>query len=136
MPESAPRARRVPLDALRDTRVMAACGIGNPESFRSMLTEHVGELAHLHVFPDHHAYSKEDVRRLAEDMKQRGAAAIVITPKDYVKWMRYLPPFAPREWETFNPKQSVPVIYRPQMGMTFLAGEDKLDALLKKTLAG
>ncbi len=65
---------------LRGKRVLAVCGIGNPEAFRGTL-EGLGAQVTLKAFPDHHAYTEADVAAV----NALGAETVVITEKDAVK---------------------------------------------------
>lgn len=71
---------------LKDQRVLAFCGIGNPESFFAMLRREGLQLADQRSYPDHHAYTAEDVDQLqawANDHIE--CIAVVCTLKDWVK---------------------------------------------------
>ncbi len=75
--------------ALKGERVIAMSGIGNPGSFRTLL-EGVGATVVEHcVFPDHHAYSREDVQKVRKAAERAGAARIVTTEKDAVKLAQF-----------------------------------------------
>jgi len=134
LPATAPRSVDADLAALKLSRVVAACGIGNPAAFRQTLQAHVGELANLHVFPDHHDYTQGDLVRVLHDAVERGAQAVVVTPKDYVKWRHLLPPFA-ADSDALPAVLAQPLpIYRPVLVMRFIDGGDALDALLRQSL--
>lgn len=79
--------------ALSGRRVVAACGIGDPESFAAQLRA-FGAQVDLVAFPDHHAYRAGDLSRLV----QAAAAAdyLIVTEKDAVK-LRHHWPVAARE---------------------------------------
>jgi tetraacyldisaccharide 4'-kinase len=57
--------------------VQAVSGIGNPQRFFDMIAT-LGIAATPHAFPDHHAYT-------ADDIAFPGAGAILMTQKDAVK---------------------------------------------------
>lgn len=65
--------------------LLAFCGIGRPDSFRNSLEEVGIRLEGLEVFPDHHAYTPEDVERLRRLMERTGASGLITTAKDAVK---------------------------------------------------
>lgn len=77
--------RQVALASLRHARVVAFCGIGNPEGFRRTLAELDYEVAGFRIFPDHHAYSRQDIHDLTEWATQTEAQAAICTEKDLVK---------------------------------------------------
>lgn len=72
------------LGALRGCRVVAACGIGQPEAFRRTLLDAGATVTRLFPFPDHHAYTRREVQalRLAA---ATDAARLAFTEKDAVK---------------------------------------------------
>jgi tetraacyldisaccharide 4'-kinase len=59
-------------------RIGAFCGLGNPASFWRTLAQLGGRPVFREAFPDHHAYSMEELRQLAA----RGVEALVTTEKD------------------------------------------------------
>jgi len=71
---------------LSGAMVGAFCGIGNPEAFRRTLELLGAAVAEFRTFPDHHAYTREDV----DDLRSWAGrlppgAAIATTQKDWVK---------------------------------------------------
>jgi tetraacyldisaccharide 4'-kinase len=65
------------LDWLEGRRVQAVAGIGDPERFFALLRR-LGARVEPHAFPDHHAYT-------AEELRFPGAGTLVTTDKDAVK---------------------------------------------------
>ena len=64
----------------------AFCGIGNPDAFRASLTNLGLELTSWRTFPDHHAYTREDIdglRKWAGELPPN--VNVVTTQKDLVK---------------------------------------------------
>jgi len=70
---------------LKGERVLAVSGIGNPESFRRLLAAAGATVADHCVFPDHHAYSEDNLGRIQRSAELVGADRIVTTEKDAVK---------------------------------------------------
>jgi tetraacyldisaccharide 4'-kinase len=70
---------------LRQSRVAAFCGIGNPNSFFSLLRREGLDTVHTRAFRDHHHYAQKDIDRLVADASARRATALVTTAKDAVK---------------------------------------------------
>lgn len=58
------------------------CGIGNPAAFSGDLRRWGLHLAGQKYFPDHHRYTKRDVRRLEAAAAVAGASSLVTTEKD------------------------------------------------------
>ncbi len=78
--------RQIPLDRLRGERILAFCGLGNPDAFRRQLTALQYDLAAWRVFPDHHRYTAADIKRLATDAVSVRADAWVTTGKDIMNF--------------------------------------------------
>ena len=76
------------------------------------------------AFNDHHAYRREQVLALLADASARGAEAVVVTEKDWVKWQPLLADAPP----------PLPVL-RPVVAVAFLDGGDAVDTLLGKRVA-
>lgn len=74
---------------LKGERVLAVSGIGYPESFRKLLAAAGATVVEHCVFPDHHAYSREDVQRVRQVAERAGAGRIVTTEKDAVKLAQF-----------------------------------------------
>jgi tetraacyldisaccharide 4'-kinase len=66
-------------------RVVAFCAVGNPSSFFESLRRAGYELAVERSFPDHHAYSQEEIDAIIRSAKNAGAEFLVTTAKDAVK---------------------------------------------------
>jgi tetraacyldisaccharide 4'-kinase len=73
------------LTEFRASPVAAFCGIGNPESFFSLLRRDHWQLCHTAIFRDHHDYTQTDIDKLRNESLAQGATALVTTAKDEVK---------------------------------------------------
>lgn len=73
--------------ALRGRRVVAFAGIGHPQRFFNMLAELGADVLEAVAFPDHHAFTPGDVKRLL-DLAQKHSAGLVTTEKDHVRFTR------------------------------------------------
>jgi tetraacyldisaccharide 4'-kinase len=110
------------LALLRDRRVAAFCGLGNPEAFRRTLCELGAVLTDFLAFRDHHAYTRADVQRLQSWARsQPDDAVVVTTQKDLVKLR--LRELAGRP------------LWAVRIRLAFRAGQQELDALLERVLA-
>ncbi len=74
-----------PLESARGRKVVAFCGIGNPEGFRRTLEGLGVELADFRIFRDHHPYTASDVAELSGWARATGAELALTTQKDSVK---------------------------------------------------
>jgi len=79
---------------MRRRRVAAMCGIAEPLAFARLLDEEGFEVVGTYPFPDHHAYTAEDIARVRREA--HAIEAVVVTEKDEVKiapeWARGTPP--------------------------------------------
>ncbi len=82
-------SERFPLKWLSGKRLLAVCGIGNPNAFVTTLNHYTPETVELLAFPDHHVYTEADCQRIQRKMTQTGAACIVTTQKDEQKLVRF-----------------------------------------------
>lgn len=74
------------LSALDGCKVLAFCGIGNANAFFELVASLGAEIVETIVWPDHHAYSAEDVRSMQEKVTSEGRVDYVVcTMKDLVK---------------------------------------------------
>ncbi len=73
------------IDDLKGKPVVAFCGVGNSDAFFKTLEQLGLELKACRSFPDHHAYSAEDVEQLSHWSAGEEAVAVVCTMKDWVK---------------------------------------------------
>lgn len=81
--------RDYPLENLQGRRVCAFAGIASPESFRKTLAETGAVVVAFLPFPDHHDYSREDIREVQKRAVEEKADMIVTTEKDGVKLTRF-----------------------------------------------
>ena len=73
------------LERLKNLRVLAACGIGNPGAFQKTLAANGADVADAIAFGDHHDYTARDLVQLMDRARAANAAAICVTEKDAVK---------------------------------------------------
>ncbi|MCA9265362.1 MAG: tetraacyldisaccharide 4'-kinase [Planctomycetales bacterium] len=77
---------RHPLESLRNQRVAAFCGIGNPHAFRQALSHCGCDVVELREFPDHHPYHRDDIQTLSKWIDSISPVdSVVCTHKDLVK---------------------------------------------------
>ncbi len=77
--------RSFSLSDLQGARVVAFCGIGNPEGFRRTLAKIGVKPLGFRTFPDHHPYGRTDVDDLSRWVRDLGADLALTTQKDLVK---------------------------------------------------
>ena len=76
-----------PLESLTGRPVAGFCGLGNPDAFRRTLAAQGLQVIAWRTFPDHHAYTREDIEELRQWSRALPADAFVATTqKDLVKF--------------------------------------------------
>ena len=72
-------------EAVKGKRILAVCGIGNPEAFATTLIRCSAESVELLAYPDHHVYTEADFVRIDTAFQTAQADLIVTTQKDAQK---------------------------------------------------
>ena len=70
---------------LKGKRILAVCGIGNPEAFVATLTRCSVASVELLAFPDHHVYTETNKQQIHTAFQEAAADLIVTTQKDEQK---------------------------------------------------
>lgn len=73
------------LDELKNKKVYAFCGIGNPQAFFYTLTQSGAVVAGKRAYNDHYRYGSEDLKTIARESEKSKADLIITTEKDYIK---------------------------------------------------
>lgn len=73
------------VDALLHKHILIFCGIGSPESFVQTVKQCSPSSVESYFFPDHHDYTRDDVRRIFDRAVREGREMMVTTEKDAVK---------------------------------------------------
>lgn len=76
---------KYPLDYLYGKKVCAFSGIAEPEYFETIIASLSGHAAEFIPFPDHHAYSTEDIEKINDISQECSAQLILTTEKDAIK---------------------------------------------------
>lgn len=77
--------RTMPIKNLTGKRLLAVCGIGNPDAFVTTLEKSNPEVVELFAFPDHHVYTESDLQLIEHQMQQCDADWVITTQKDEQK---------------------------------------------------
>jgi len=109
--------RDMPLAALDGAHLVLATALARPDAFVADVAAHGGRIAGDFRFPDHHAFTAEDVEKIATRARAKGAA-VICSGKDWAKLSRLVREPAGVEW----------LVVR--VGMEFLAGEAAVRAAL------
>jgi 3-deoxy-D-manno-octulosonic-acid transferase len=73
-----------PLAKLGGRRIAAFCGLGNPEAFWRVLRLEGWKVVKRFAFGDHHRYSADDLRKIADGVASANADLLLTTEKDAV----------------------------------------------------
>lgn len=75
-------------DKLKGKKVLALCGIGNPESFVEGLKKLDAKVIDSITYPDHYKYQEEDLMEIAVQAQLSNVDWVVTTEKDAVKFSK------------------------------------------------
>ncbi|MDE0555808.1 MAG: tetraacyldisaccharide 4'-kinase, partial [Candidatus Poribacteria bacterium] len=76
---------RQDVEGLKGKRLLAVCGIGNPDAFVGTLRRCAPASVELLAFPDHHVYVGADAQRIDAAFRAAKADLVVTTQKDAQK---------------------------------------------------
>lgn len=110
-------------DAELGRPVLAATGIGNPQSFGKTLQSLGYDVKSVMGFGDHHDFTNDDLVAIWKEAFAKGAQAIMITEKDAVKICQL----------SGLTEFKIP-IYVLSIGIHFLSGAEDLNQLIYKTV--
>lgn len=110
------------LEELAGARVLGVCGISRPESFAATLRDLGLNLRGLESFPDHHRYTRSDLRRVLKLAQLERCDFVLSTEKDALKL-----PVEPEEEGLFR-------VLR--MGCQTLGDAEALDQVLERFALG
>ncbi len=117
------------IEQLKGKKVFAFCGIGNPDAFLNTIKDIGAELGGSKIYDDHYHYTDACLAGISEQAEELGADLILTTQKDWTKVI------SNSKFPISKSKSPLPFAYLA-IEIKFLAGEDKLTALIKDTLAG
>jgi len=122
---------------LKNKKIFAFCGIGNPGAFLNTIETLGSELVGSKVYDDHHHYTDTCLADIREQAQKVGADLALTTQKDWTKIIYDLRSLgsARDKLAICDSRSTVPFAYLA-IEIRFLAGQDKLTALIQDTLAG
>ena len=80
-----PADREVPLPEMKNQKLFAFAGLARPQVFYQSLRDLGVELPGCRDFPDHYAFSHQDLEVLVKEAQILGAAALITTTKDWAR---------------------------------------------------
>lgn len=120
--------KKISIEQLKNKKVFAFCGIGNPDAFFNTIKDIGVDLAGSKAYNDHYHYTEACLTEISEKAEELGADLILTTQKDWTKVV------SNTKFPVSDSKSYPPFVYLA-IELKFLAGQDKLTALIKKTLA-
>lgn len=79
------RGSSVPLDEVKDKKVLSFCAIGNPSSFEQTIKDIGVAVVEGVRYPDHHNYTMLEMQQVTDLAVEQEVNAIITTEKDAVK---------------------------------------------------
>lgn len=79
------KGEKLSIEELREKKIYAFCGIGNPDAFLNNLENSGFSVVGSKVYNDHHDYTAEDMSEIHQEAKELGADLVLSTEKDWVK---------------------------------------------------
>lgn len=83
--------KRVMLSDLIQKKVVLMAGLANHASFETLMRSEKMNVVEYFQFPDHHAYTNLDLKKIFDFVKSTNANCIVTTEKDAVKLSEFIP---------------------------------------------
>lgn len=114
----------IQVEQLKGKKVFAFCGIGNPDAFFGTLEAIGCRLVGSEIYDDHYQYTQGILSDIFSRAGGLGADLILTTQKDWTKIIGLT-----------EGRNSPPIAYLA-IEIRFLAGEDQLTSLIKRTLTG
>jgi tetraacyldisaccharide 4'-kinase len=114
----------ISLEGLKERKVFAFCGIGNPNAFVRTLEGVCGNVLDARIFDDHHHYTEGCLTDIRAEAERLNADLVLTTQKDWTKVAALLTPTEGPDFGFLS------------IEMRFEAGEDELRGLIEEVLAG
>ncbi|MCF7886138.1 MAG: tetraacyldisaccharide 4'-kinase [Candidatus Marinimicrobia bacterium] len=78
--------KNVDFDTVRNRKVLAFCGLGNPDQFYKTIEKLQPEKIHFKAFADHYKYGQKDLEKLTKKAKQLNCDYLLTTEKDFTNF--------------------------------------------------
>jgi len=116
-----PHGATVPLEALANRKVLAFCGVGNPEAFFTSLGHLGAVMVDKMAFGDHVHYGPDQMDSVSRAADRCGAEILVTTQKDRVK---------------LDPAAFTKPLWTLAVEIQFPAGRDELMERIRRAMQG
>jgi len=137
-----PDNKEISLEHLKDKKIFAFCGIGNPDAFLNTIKQLGANLVGSKVYNDHHHYTDACLTDIYEQAGALKVDLILTTQKDWTKIISDIdcrqtrpPRRTSFKSQISDFESSLPLAYLA-IEIKFLAGQNKLMGLIENTLAG
>ena len=127
---------KISVERLKDKKIFAFCGIGNPDAFLKTIRTLGAELTGSNIYDDHYHYTDACLAEISEQAEELGADLILTTQKDWTKVISNFRSQISDSGSQISDSKSPPPFAYLAIEIKFLSGEDKLTALINDTLAG
>jgi tetraacyldisaccharide 4'-kinase len=118
------QGEEIDLKAIKDKKVFAFCGLGNPQAFFQTLESLGAVLVESKVFDDHYEYTRQDLSAIRQEAGERQAGLILTTHKDWTKITR------------LAVSEEQPSLAYLAVELQITAGTDALTDLIDRVLKG
>ncbi|MBA7659847.1 Tetraacyldisaccharide 4'-kinase [subsurface metagenome] len=115
---------QISIDELKDKRILAFCGLGNPDAFFNTVNGLGCDIVSSKIYDDHHQYTDDCLAGIYEQAGHLKADLILTTQKDWAKITRLA-----------TVKKDIQLAYLA-IELKFTSGEDKITQLIEDALAG
>ena len=116
--------KKINIAELKEKKIFAFCGIGNPEAFLNTIKMLELNLVGSKIYNDHHHYTETDVADICGQAGCLEADLIVSTEKDWTKTA------------LLGTSEKDVIFAYLAIELKFIAGEDKITQLIESALAG
>jgi tetraacyldisaccharide 4'-kinase len=113
---------------LKDKRIFAFCGIGNPDAFLNTIRSLGADLVGSKIYDDHYHYTDACLVEISEQASKIGAGLILTTQKD---WTKLISDF---KSQISDIRSSIPFACLT-VEIQFLTGRDELKSLIESAIA-
>ncbi len=115
--------KEISIEQLKDKKIFAFCGIGNPDAFINTIGELGAKTVGSKIYDDHYHYADKDIAGICREAATLKADLILTTQKD----------FSRLSIEKLRP--DIPFAYLA-IELKIVSGEDAITRLIKNALAG
>ncbi|MFQ6036599.1 MAG: tetraacyldisaccharide 4'-kinase [Sedimentisphaerales bacterium] len=115
--------KEINLEKLRNKKIFAFCGIGNPDSFSNTIQQLGSELVGSKIYNDHHHYTQACLADICEQAERLKANLILTTHKDWTSTQHAIR----------NTQYEIPFAYL-KIELKFTSGENELTALIENAI--